>query len=119
MKDFDLEHIGKQMPYCVPEGFFESFPDRVMQRIAARKRARRRRMWLGIGTSVAAAMVAGIVFFGGKSGSSLYPSDSYEEVFTNISDKMDAYVGRLSDEELNELYDYYAADVTLTLYAEE
>ena len=47
MKDFDLEHIGKRMPYSVPEGFFETFPDRMMQRVALQRRARRRRLWLG------------------------------------------------------------------------
>ena len=38
---------------------------------------------------------------------------------TSIAEQMDAYVSRLSDEELTDLYDYYAADVTLTLYMEE
>ena len=106
MKDFDLEHIGKRMPYSVPEGFFETFPDRMMQRVALQRRARR-------------AFVAGFFFWGGRTADDLYPAEPYGDVTTSIAEQMDAYVSRLSDEELTDLYDYYAADVTLTLYMEE
>lgn len=119
MKDFDLEHIGKRMPYSVPEGFFETFPDRMMQRVALQRRARRRRLWLGLSTGIAAAFVAGFFFWGGRTTDDLYPAEPYGDVTTSIAEQMDAYVSRLSDEELTDLYDYYAADVTLTLYMEE
>lgn len=119
MKDFDLEHIGKKMPYRVPEGFFESFPSRMMQRITLHRRARRRRLCLGISTIAAAAVVTGFVFWGGRNVDSLHPSDPHGDVMVSIAENMDAYVSRLSDEELTDLYDYYAADVTLTLYVEE
>lgn len=119
MKDFDLEHIGKKMPYRVPEGFFETFPERMMQRVALRRRTRRRRLWIGLSTAAAAAVLTGFIFWGRPGGNVLYSSDPYGDVAPSIAEQMDAYVGRLSDEELTDLYDYYAADVTLTLYVEE
>ena len=103
MKEFDLNDFGKQMPYHVPEGFFARFPEQVMRKVAVERR--RRRMWrLSVGMTAVAALVAGIVFWTGT-----------PEV---LAEQLDAYLDHLSDEELAEQYDYYAADVTLTLYEE-
>lgn len=119
MKDFDVESIGKRMPYHVPEGFFEEFPERMMQKVQA-EQARRRRVWrMTIGISGIAALFAGVFFFGGQQSDVQPSSDEYIELATASSDKMDVYVSRLSDEELIEQYEYYAADVTLSLYEEE
>lgn len=117
MKDFDMEDMGKRMPYHVPEGFFEKFPERMMQKVQA-ERARRRRVWrIAVGTGIA-ALFAGVFFFGGRTGMQA-SSEDYVEWASALSERMDAYVSGLSDEELMEQYDYYAADVTLTLYDEE
>ncbi len=115
MKDFDLIDVGKQMPYRVPEGFFKQFPDRMMERIRA-ERARRRRRWgFSLGATAVAALFAGVVFFGGMGRDTENP----DTLSVSFADKMNAYISQLSDEELAEQFDYYAADVTLTLYEEE
>lgn len=119
MKDFDVENIGKRMPYDVPEGFFEEFPERMMRKVRAEQRVRRRRVWgVAIGTGGMAALFAGALLFGGRPEMQSSTED-YVEWATALSDRMDAYVSGLSDKELAEEYDYYAADVTLSLYDEE
>ena len=32
-KDFDLERLGKRMPYTTPDGFFEGFEGSVLRRV--------------------------------------------------------------------------------------
>ena len=46
------------------------------------------------------------------------PSGDYADRMVTLAEQLDAYLDHLSDEELAEQYDYYAADVTLTLYEE-
>ena len=48
-------HIGKQCPFLVPEGYFETLPGLVMNRI--KQRRQRRRIWKW----AAAAVMAGCV----------------------------------------------------------
>lgn len=118
MKEFDLNDFGKQMPYHVPEGFFVRFPEQVMRKVAVERR--RRRMWrLSVGMTAVAALVAGIVFWTGTPEAiPSVPSGDYADRMVTLAEQLDAYLDHLSDEELAEQYDYYAADVTLTLYEE-
>ena len=115
MNDFDLDKMVKRTPCDVPEGFFDRFPDRMMRRIAA-ERARRRRWRLTVAVSTMAALLVGVVFFvrTGTNEAAL-PINGVGTV-SAFSEQMDAYISHLSDEELAEQFDYYAADVTLTLY---
>ena len=46
-------------------------------------------------------------------------TENPDTLSVSFADKMNAYISQLSDEELAEQFDYYAADVTLTLYEEE
>ena len=32
-KEFDFNNIGKRMPYSTPDGFFDNFEDRLMERV--------------------------------------------------------------------------------------
>ena len=50
------ERFGNENPFCVPEHYFDEFPQRVMKRIAHQNRRRKMIRW-GI-----AAMMTGIVF---------------------------------------------------------
>ena len=53
-----LEHFGTEQHFTVPEGYFDSLPDRVMSRIAQR-RQRRQMVWRWAAAAVLAACVAG------------------------------------------------------------
>lgn len=55
-----LARFGTERPFTVPEGYFDSLTDKVMSRIAERKR-RRRLAWRW----AAAAVLAGCVAAGG------------------------------------------------------
>lgn len=60
-KEFKFEQIGKQMPYSVPEGAFDSITSSVLASVGNRKpkgRRLRRVLW---GSAAAAAMVAASV----------------------------------------------------------
>lgn len=54
-----LERIGKKNPYRVPEGYFDTLPDRVMSRISHKKRKKHSLRW-----SVAAVFAGGILCAG-------------------------------------------------------
>ena len=114
MKEFDWNDIEKQMPYKVPEGFFESFPERMSRK--AKASAMRRRMWRIVSTvSVAAVMIFGVFFWNTASEKDDAVGNEYVEFASTslLSEKMDEYVSSLSDEELAEQLNYYESDVTL------
>lgn len=111
MKELDFERIGKQMPYRVPQGFFESFPDKMMMEIKARKA--RRRTFRVIASVVAAAFFAGVIWQVADIGRS--HTDKAWNANANMTETVDQYVSSLSDEELREQLNYYEADVTLQL----
>ncbi len=67
IKKSDLTHIGKRLPYTVPDGFFEQFEADIWQAVQpdlhclrARRPLLRRLVW-GIVGSVAAALVIGFM----------------------------------------------------------
>lgn len=114
MREFDWNDIEKQMPYKVPEGFFESFPERMSHK--AKASAMRRRMWRIVSTvSVAAVMILGVFFWNTASEKDDAVGNEYVEFASAslLSEKMDEYVSSLSDEELAEQLNYYESDVTL------
>lgn len=91
---YDFERVGKRMPYRVPDGFFESFEDDVMQAVAtdtatpARPKSRFTR-WLTRGA--AAAAITGVVALGGyKLAFKAEANDSFvlvEKAFDNLSEE--------------------------------
>ena len=52
-----LEHFGRKNPYRVPEGYFDTLPDRVMSQITKRKK--RHEPWRWAIAAVLACCVAG------------------------------------------------------------
>lgn len=99
-KDFDLNNVGKRMPYTVPDGFFDKLETQVSERVkaeksasAARKRIRLR-WWGGSFTAIAAAVA---LFFVLRTGvvTTPTPKDSFSEVeqaFGNLSSEDREYI---------------------------
>ncbi len=113
MKEFDWNDIGKQMPYKVPDGFFDFFPERMSQKV---KKVRvRRRVWTIVSTAGIAAIILGVFFWNTALKKNNAIEHEYVEIasVTSLSEKMDEYVSSLSDEELAEHLNYYESDVTL------
>lgn len=94
MKEFDIESIGKKMPYAAPKPqFFEQLPNEVMQRIESSKR--RTMVLRRVVSFAAAAVFMGVVATFTLTNIQHSSADSY--------DQMDQYLGALSDDELSTL----------------
>lgn len=57
----DIDKLGKQMPYTVPEGFFPSMEQSIRQAVEKDRQKRRRALMAKWSISVAAAAVAGVI----------------------------------------------------------
>lgn len=51
------QRVGRENPFRVPDAYFAQMPDRIMQRIAHRRRARQLRLWMG---SAAASLLVAV-----------------------------------------------------------
>lgn len=61
-EEFEFLRVGKEMPYKVPEGFFEAMPERTLQKAKARNNNRQRRIFFTSGFVVFAAAAAILAF---------------------------------------------------------
>ncbi len=122
MKKFDIENIGKKMPYEAPsERFFESFKSDLMDRVAVEQPRKRRlippvvRLFTPIIT-VAASLLIGLFVFEKSDFRSTSESMNYL-VSDNLDASLDSYFGSLSDDELAYLLDNTSSqdDFYLTL----
>ncbi|MFI3259041.1 MAG: hypothetical protein R3Y16_02985 [Rikenellaceae bacterium] len=112
MKDFDIEKIGKKMPYSAPStDYFEDFTKRTLERIENEKlresalkeleteanspvRVILRRVMISA-AAVAAAILVGVTLF--------MPEASNTSI-NDFDTNLDMYVEMLSDEELSTLF---------------
>lgn len=97
MKSFDLESVGKKMPYEAPSAeFFENFNDATLARIERERGVgmRIRRMLISI---PAVAAVAAIVL------TVALRAESSVDIFNDFDMSLDSYVENLSDDDLNSL----------------
>ncbi len=119
-KDFNFEDIGKQTPYCTPEGFFDKMQERIMEQTLKKKDKKPFRLKLVLTTVLsAAALLAGVLFLASP------PSDTNElssnsfivstNLSTSYSEAMDQYVEDMSDEELAEWIEFSENDVFMNL----
>lgn len=103
--DFDFDKIGKQVPYRVPEGFFEEMQQNVMERT---KQPRKRRTLLLRLTPVilaTAAVLSAIAFL---------PENYQEQQVENISQATTdnaSWIEEMSDEDLEAMDDISSYDV--------
>lgn len=64
MEDFfDFEKIGKEVPYKVPDGFFEQNPERTLQKARQRTQDRRKRLILWRSVALTAAAVVLLLLY--------------------------------------------------------
>lgn len=116
-KDFDFKNIGKQMPYRVPDGFFEKMQEQMTKRAADdKKHKRQQRMKLIISvTLAAAAILMGVIFFlATKPEIEQFPSNSLivsMDLDYSSPDVMDQYIADMSDEELAEWVELSENDI--------
>ena len=86
MKDIMIEEkliaekFGNENPFRVPDKYFDEFPQRIMQRIARKKRQRKMIRW-GI-----AAMMTGIVF------SSAFVMNNFRQQNTALESENNQYI---------------------------
>ena len=108
MEQFDFNDVGKRMPYQVPDGFFSSMEEKIMQQVAdnpmeeapVHSKSRVKILWRTlISTAAVAAIVIGLwVVF--------HPKDSAAADFANVEKAFD----RLSPEDQAFLLQVYEDD---------
>lgn len=101
MKDFDINKIGKKMPYQAPDpSFFEDFTDQLLEKVAPKPK---KQFWLGrtltplLGVAAAVAVILTITF--NKDLKSSGWNNGYI-ITDNIDESIDSFLGNLSDEDL-------------------
>lgn len=115
-KDFDFNDIGKQMPYLVPEGFFEQAQEQMVQRTGVDKRKNSHRIKLIVSATLAAAAVLwGILFFSvPQPETEQLPSGSLivsTDLDYSYSDALDQYIESMPDAELAEWVELSENDI--------
>ncbi len=103
MKDFDLNKIGKEMPYKAPrEEFFEEFTSELMAKIEEPQPRTHKLFWrreeLAPLIGLAAAIIVVITLSLNLSSSE--PKGTEYIISENIEESFDSFFGNLSDEEL-------------------
>lgn len=104
MKDFDINKIGKKMPYSAPsEDFFEKFSADVLSQVEnKRKRHINFTRIISLSSAIAAIFVVGLIFNLNYSDKIITPSTN-NIAFDNINESIDSYLSELSDSELSTL----------------
>ena len=113
-KDFDFDGIGKQMPYRIPEGFFERMQEETLHRVEAEKRRKKLyRLKVGIAAVLGAAAVwCGVTFFFQTPSDVDHHTDISEWMAeTDCDDPLCIYLQQLSDEELEEWIEFSENDI--------
>lgn len=103
-KDFNLERMGKRMPYTTPPGFFDALERGIREKTLGddartpRRRARRKAgVWI---TAAAAAMTAAVVALNVPTGDAAQVAPTTTELaFANLSaDDQEYFMGLLDDD---------------------
>jgi len=117
--NFDIEKIGRQMPYRVPDGFFEHSYQKIMSATvnagSARKprRAARRRLMAFIS---AVAGVAAVVLMALFALQREMPTDSEAASDEAVAEYISDVVNNMSDEELDNRIEYTDPDMYMASY---
>ena len=85
MKQFDLDMVGKKMPYNVPDGFFDKLEDDVILKIAEEKNRKPLRIVMRAVLAVAAAVAVFFVVQPMLVKDSADDFESVELAFNNLS----------------------------------
>ncbi|MFI3316879.1 MAG: hypothetical protein SNF93_04765 [Rikenellaceae bacterium] len=104
MKDFDLEKIGRKMPYEAPgDKFFENFTDELLAKVAAKPKKRMAIVRTLTPFLSAAALIALVVTVSlrGDMTSSAFKGEYI--ISENLDESIDSFFNSLSDDELSVL----------------
>lgn len=106
MRDFDINTIGKKMPYQAPsEDFFEKFTDDLLAKVTEEQKPKnvfslRRTLTPVLGVAAAVAVIMTTLFMG-------EPNDDFLRgeyiISENLDESIDSFLGSLTDEELTYL----------------
>ncbi len=100
MKSFDIDKIGKKMPYAAPStDFFEDFTRDTMARIERETRSRRALRNALTAVSAIVSIAAAVVLYINVS----LPAGE-EQMYKSYDKDLDAYIANLSDDELSTLF---------------
>ena len=101
-REFDIEKIGRKMPYTAPkEEFFENFKSRMMEEVSKDKPQPKRgyiRLLVPM-IAVAASLMVGLFIV--ESVDHKTPREQSQQLLSeSIDDSIDSYFNNLSDDEL-------------------
>lgn len=104
----DIEKIGKQMPYIVPDGFFSQMQADVERRIRDdnRRMHRRRNFFIALALSAAASVTLLFVLSTNDVKSTENDMQAVEQAYNNLSEEDQAF-----------LTEVYQDDIFLSEYA--
>ncbi len=104
MKDFDINKIGKKMPYEAPdEKFFDNFTEELLSKVAPQPKKRftlNRVLTPILGMAAAVAIILNVAL---RSETSAPAWNDTETLSQSVSESIDSYLSSLSDEELTYL----------------
>lgn len=100
--EIDFLEVGKQIPYKVPESFFETFPDSVFKKMEQQVHRRKHVGILGIAAAILWIGILVAVLY--------YPQ---QQAAYCVEESLEACIEQLSDEELNVLVELYENDIFL------
>lgn len=101
MEQFDFNDVGKRMPYQVPDGFFSSIEEKIMQHVAdspmeeapAHSKSRVKILWRTlISTAAVAAIVIGLWVVFQPKGSAAADFAAVEKAFDQLSPEDQAFL---------------------------
>ena len=114
-QNYDFNKIGKQMPYTVPDGFFDELEENVMKEVKAqpkKKNATVIRMVFRTAIAIAACLALFLVIRNNLSQNSTVTADDFDNVelaFNNLSTEDQDYLlevyleEQFMDNDLNDL----------------
>ena len=111
-QNYDFSKIGKQMPYTVPDGFFDKLEENVMNEVKAqsvRKKATALRMALRMAIRAAIAVAACIALF--LVVKKVLPQGQYTT--TDDFENVELAFNNLSTEDQDYLLEVYQEDIFL------
>ena len=79
-RDFDFEEMKKSTPYSAPDGYFDEMQQKVLNRVKAESRHRRRLTMSIVSLLAAAAVIATVVFIPFKSAEQESPNKPMSSV---------------------------------------
>ena len=105
-RDFDFEEVGKQVPYQIPEGFFEEMQKNVLEQTKKRKTNNKTLVLRLVPViSAAAAVVAAVLFL------PIHTEQIKDNSLTQATVVDDAWIEHVSDEDLQMMSDFSDYDI--------